>query len=1511
MPRNASSGLLPTLATASLLAALAVSLCATTALATVRPQPVRVRITGPRPVAEAGRPLRATLELSVKTTAVLENFRIEGEGWRGRLVSANPAGIAVTDAAPARVEVECTPSRVASPLVVAYEVDGRTYRQPFDLSPEGAAARRGRPVRSVALTAPNRLPVAPELARMPDPAPDEPATFEARAERAAGRFAPASPEGTRMVSAQGTVVYTREDGIQIGADGVTIELWDWHEPNPRLIATSVSDRWGNFNVGGLFSDPAESDPDLYVSFRSANAYVHVASDGDDPPYRWTTAPVMDFTGQVLTLDGLTPIDEGTHAALHILTDLMRDRRWYEAHGVTTMPFITARWPVNHNEVSHYHSETSEIHLRSDSDWNEYTHAHEYGHHFMHHLSISMPPQYCNEPLRCDPAYPEDCGHCAWCQENVLVQWSEGVPNWLGGLQAESYETTYGVRATEYSRLFEILEKCRDPVNGGFFDDALLTEGFASAVLRDISDANNEDDLNGGAAGQDELTLGPLPILDILVGNKPALLLSFLDNFVTQHPEVREPLWATALNNLIDLDGQAPGNVHELRCASHVVGIGVPSTNNVITYEWSPADDDWSGPAGYSITLSHSPGPPPTTQNIPDTTRFTTAWLEPGNWYFNIRAVDRAGHWSATYNSIGPVLIGEKTLADLEPSLPPGWGNRLVPRADGEAVEISCPNPVQILPGNTPSTYWNAAGRNAGQTDVAVPTWNRLYLDGVLVDSVSFASVAAGSRTYVLNRGRFQFRGGRHTLAVMHDGTQAVAESQESDNVYGRQWIWSPHLLTTVATASRAAPPHPQGGWSQITTGATPYFDCDGLRIDIDNGTTYWHAAAVRPDSVDGSIALGLHVATVTPDTGFGVARAWSNRGPGRTNAVLVHRRKVGTTALWDVSAVRDNGSLSGYKARQVESSAIDLGDSLVAIFSPGKDLRLYDFVPSIADTGYLTLRARLTRGSAPVHVAWYEKDFQLGALADYDEVVVIADSTETEMLDVHVPGTGARGIAVWRDRVDGDAMIYVELKLERTRPDLQAFAPSGFYSPLVPSPAPIAHPNPTPAPASLAGNTPSTYLNYGVRNGSPAAVTQIADYHVNVDGVPVLASQSGSMTAYAQFILHLAQPVTVRGGRHSFSIHWDAFDAVREREEENNVFGEQWVWSPLELGRSAPVTRAAPPERTGGWGELTSSPYGFYFNCDGLRTPAVEPQTEDEHWLAMAVMPGDTSDVDVRLHPLDYTTQQGFRASYGASSWGVGQSDFCLVNFRVTPPRRFDAGVLRTSGDQSYTAEAVLSTWLGRNPAGDYGAYSLPAGRLVNLHEVMLPPGNWDVSLLPKENSGSLDWGLAVHPPGQAMLTRSTVVENGAKWTAGPGSPETVRIGVPQEDYYCVSVWKAGSADVPLDGLYVLRFANASLDAPPAPPATRTALGPAYPNPSMRHVRVGFDLARASHATVEVYDLRGARVRTLCDREFPAGRHELAWEGEDDRGRAVAPGVYLVRFRADGVEGVRRVVRLE
>jgi len=51
-------------------------------------------------------------------------------------------------------------------------------------------------------------------------------------------------------------------------------------------------------------------------------------------------------------------------------------------------------------------------------------------------------------------------------------------------------------------------------------------------------------------------------------------------------------------------------------------------------------------------------------------------------------------------------------------------------------------------------------------------------------------------------------------------------------------------------------------------------------------------------------------------------------------------------------------------------------------------------------------------------------------------------------------------------------------------------------------------------------------------------------------------------------------------------------------------------------------------------------------------------------------------------------------------------------------------------------------------------------------------------------------------------------------------------------------------------------------------------------------------------------------VRTLANGALPAGLHARRWDGRDDRGKAVASGVYYVSVEADGYTGRQKVTLL-
>ena len=85
---------------------------------------------------------------------------------------------------------------------------------------------------------------------------------------------------------------------------------------------------------------------------------------------------------------------------------------------------------------------------------------------------------------------------------------------------------------------------------------------------------------------------------------------------------------------------------------------------------------------------------------------------------------------------------------------------------------------------------------------------------------------------------------------------------------------------------------------------------------------------------------------------------------------------------------------------------------------------------------------------------------------------------------------------------------------------------------------------------------------------------------------------------------------------------------------------------------------------------------------------------------------------------------------------------------------------------------------------------------------------------------------------------------------------------------------------------------------PQAQVATR--LFPNTPNPFNPATSIAYDLAEDAHARVDVFDARGAHIRTLVNESQHAGSQRVAWNGDDRRGATLASGVYFYRLTVNG-----------
>jgi hypothetical protein len=84
-----------------------------------------------------------------------------------------------------------------------------------------------------------------------------------------------------------------------------------------------------------------------------------------------------------------------------------------------------------------------------------------------------------------------------------------------------------------------------------------------------------------------------------------------------------------------------------------------------------------------------------------------------------------------------------------------------------------------------------------------------------------------------------------------------------------------------------------------------------------------------------------------------------------------------------------------------------------------------------------------------------------------------------------------------------------------------------------------------------------------------------------------------------------------------------------------------------------------------------------------------------------------------------------------------------------------------------------------------------------------------------------------------------------------------------------------------------------------------------YPNPFNPATTVLFSLPEPMHATLEVYNILGKKVKTIFDGMGKAGANSVVWHGDDSFGEPVASGVYLYRIKAGAFEKTRKMVLMK
>jgi hypothetical protein len=88
---------------------------------------------------------------------------------------------------------------------------------------------------------------------------------------------------------------------------------------------------------------------------------------------------------------------------------------------------------------------------------------------------------------------------------------------------------------------------------------------------------------------------------------------------------------------------------------------------------------------------------------------------------------------------------------------------------------------------------------------------------------------------------------------------------------------------------------------------------------------------------------------------------------------------------------------------------------------------------------------------------------------------------------------------------------------------------------------------------------------------------------------------------------------------------------------------------------------------------------------------------------------------------------------------------------------------------------------------------------------------------------------------------------------------------------------------------------------------TAFALAQNHPNPFNPATRIRYALPKPARVQLAIYNVLGAKVRTLVEAQQTAGDHEVNWNGVDDAGAVVASGVYFYRIAAGDFHATRKL----
>jgi HYDIN/CFA65/VesB-like, Ig-like domain/FlgD Ig-like domain len=97
-------------------------------------------------------------------------------------------------------------------------------------------------------------------------------------------------------------------------------------------------------------------------------------------------------------------------------------------------------------------------------------------------------------------------------------------------------------------------------------------------------------------------------------------------------------------------------------------------------------------------------------------------------------------------------------------------------------------------------------------------------------------------------------------------------------------------------------------------------------------------------------------------------------------------------------------------------------------------------------------------------------------------------------------------------------------------------------------------------------------------------------------------------------------------------------------------------------------------------------------------------------------------------------------------------------------------------------------------------------------------------------------------------------------------------------------------------------------DAPPPELPIITELSGNHPNPFNPSTSINFSLNTPTFVSINIYNMKGQKIKSLVSEEMGANYHHVVWDGKDKSGKSAASGIYFYRMKAGDYDKVKKML---